>query len=201
MPRQPLERSGGFCGFGAARLRYALAMRGRQAGFTLIETMVTLAVIAILATIALPSFMGESRKNKASSEVQPMFNDLRIRLEQFLQEKGSYPATIGEGTLHPGGPLGTTKQAINPLPDAWNAIKVRISGSDHVSCGYTWATGKANDPDNNIGTEATAFGFTAPTTDWYYLLAKCNMDGDPALFSFYFASSVDPVIRVRNEGS
>jgi len=163
--------------------------------------MVTLAVIAILATIALPSFFGESRKNKASSEVQPMFNDLRVRLEEYLQEHGSYPATIGEATLHPSATLGTTKQALNPLPDAWQAVKVRISGQDHVYCGYTWATGKADDPDGNIGAEATAFGFTAPTTDWYYLLAKCNMDGDPALFSFYFASSVNPVIQSRNEGS
>jgi len=174
-------------------------MRGRQAGFTLIEMMVTVAVILILAAIALPSFFGESRKAKALSEVQPMFSDLRIRLEQFLQENGHYPPTIGESTLHPSGAPGTARRPINPLPTEWTDIKVRISGADQVSCGYTWATGPAN--GGIIGTQAAAFGFTTPTTDWYYLLAVCDMDGDPALLSYYFASSTDPVIQKHNEGS
>jgi len=175
-------------------------MRDREAGFTLIEMMVTVAVILILAAVALPSFFGETRKTKASSEVQPMFNDLRIRLEQFLQENGHYPPTIGEATLHPSGPLGTGKQSLLPLPTAWSDIKVRISGVDQVHCGYTWATGLAN-AGANIGPQGTAFGFTAPETEWYYLLAVCDMDGDPAVLSYYFASSVNPEIQKHNEGS
>jgi prepilin-type N-terminal cleavage/methylation domain-containing protein len=175
-------------------------MRDRESGFTLIEMMVTVAVIAILAVIALPSFFSESRKTKAFSEVQPMFNDLRVRLEQFLQENGRYPPTIGEGTLHPAGAPSTTRQPINPLPATWQALKVRISGNDQVYCGYTWATGLANDA-SNIGTEAGVFAFATPATDWYYLLAKCDMDGDGATFSFYFTSSTDTSILKLNEGS
>jgi len=176
-------------------------MRDRASGFTLIELMITLAVIAILAVIALPSFFSESRKTKAFSEVQPMFNDLRIRLEQYLQENGRYPATIGEDTLYPAAPS-TTRQPLNPLPPAWQAIKVRISGNDSVYCGYTWATGLAND-GANIGLQASVFGFgtpSPPSTDWYYLLAKCDMDGDGATFSWYFASSTNPTILKLNEG-
>lgn len=189
---------------------YTARMRDRESGFTLIEIMVTLAVIAILAVIVMPSFSRESRKTKAFSEVQPMFNDLRVRLEQYLQENGKYPPTIGEGTLHPAGPLNTTQQVLNPLPQAWLDIKVRISGTDQVYCGYTWVTGLAND-SANIGPIAKAsstttppvgFGFaTAPATDWYYLLAQCNMDGDPAVFSYYFSSSTDQRIQKLNEGS
>lgn len=177
-------------------------MRGQQSGFTLIELMVTVAVISILAVIALPSFFSESRKTKAFAEVQPMFNDLRIRLEQYLQENGQYPPTIGEATLHPAGAPSTTRQAINPLPAEWQAIKVRISGNDQVYCGYTWVTGLAND-GSNIGPQASAapFLFTAPSADWYYLLAKCDMDGDGAVFSWYFASSTNPTIQRLNEGS
>jgi len=190
-------------------VRYTSSPRDRDAGFTLIEVMVTVAVIAILASIALPSFMGEARKTKAFSEVQPMFNDLRVRLEQYLQENGHYPATIGEATLHPPAPS-TTKQALNPLPAEWQALKVRISGNDQVYCAYTWVTGIANDTSNigpiAAGTTApppaVGFGFsTAPSTDWYYLLAKCDMDGDGAIFSWYFATSIDPTIQKLNEGS
>jgi prepilin-type N-terminal cleavage/methylation domain-containing protein len=174
-------------------------MRDREAGFTLIELMVTVAVIAILAVIALPSFFSESRKTKAFSEVQPMFNDLRVRLEQFLQENGKYPATIGEGTLHPTSAPSTTRQALNPLPATWQDLKVRVSGADEVFCGYTWVTGLANDA-GNVGAQAGLFGFATPTTDWYYLLAKCDMDGDSASFSYYFTSSTDPTIKKLAEG-
>ncbi len=174
-------------------------MRDRESGFTLIELMVAVAVIAILSVIALPSFFSESRKTKASSEVQPMFNDLRVRLEQFLQENGKYPASIGESTLHPSSAPSSTRQALNPLPSTWQALKVRISGADEVFCGYTWVTGLANDP-SNIDTQASLFGFLTPAIDWYYLLAKCDMDGDSTTFSYYFTSSADPTIRKLDEG-
>jgi len=176
-------------------------MRDRRSGFTLLELMVTIAVISILAAIALPSFFSEARKTKAFSEVQPMFNDLRVRLEQFIQENGKYPTTIGEGTLHPAGTPIATKRPINPLPPAWDALKVRITGNDTVYCGYTWVTGLAND-NVNVGPQASVtFTFAPPSTDWYYLLAKCDMDGDGVVFSYYFASSSNPTIQRSAEGN
>ncbi|HEX7840179.1 MAG TPA: prepilin-type N-terminal cleavage/methylation domain-containing protein [Kofleriaceae bacterium] len=182
-------------------------MRDREAGFTLIELMVAVAVVSILAVIALPSFFGETRKAKAMAEVQPMFSDLRVRFEQYVQEQGAYPATIGETTLYPGAPS-TTPMPLTSLPTDWQKLKVRFSGPDQVRCGYTWVTGLANQ-SGNIGTIAGAkppqgFGFTAPETNWYYLLAKCDMDGtgsgDDSTFSWYFTSSVDPTIQKLNEG-
>jgi prepilin-type N-terminal cleavage/methylation domain-containing protein len=177
-------------------------MRDRRSGFTLIEMMFTIAVISILAAIALPSFFGETRKTKAFSEVQPLFNDLRVRLEQYIQENGKYPATIGEATLHPAGTPGATQRPINPLPTAWQNLKVRITGNDTVYCGYTWVTGLAGDAAN-VGSQGAAapFLFVPPSTDWYYLLAKCDMDGDGVKFSWYFASSANPEILKLDEGN
>ena len=174
-------------------------MRDRESGFTLVELMVTVTVIAILASIALPSFFSEARKNRAFSEVQPMFNDMRVRLEQYMQENGNYPGSLGETSFYPLGPV-STPRTLDPAQAPWQAIKFRTSGSDLVICGYTWATGAANDP-TNIGPEAsTDFTFTVPDTDWFYLLAKCDMDGDNTVFSWYFASSIDPTIKKVNEG-
>jgi prepilin-type N-terminal cleavage/methylation domain-containing protein len=181
-------------------------MRDREAGFTLIELMVTVAVIAILAAIAVPSFFGETRKAKASSEIQPMFNDIRNRLEQYLQEHGSYPPSPpgGEAALAPAGAPGTTKTALG-TPTGWALLKLRTSGDDKVGCRYAWVTGRQADP---IGAQAALFGFAKPAADWYYLLAKCDMDNSGAGsgtgggdgFSWYFASSTDPTLQKRNDG-
>jgi prepilin-type N-terminal cleavage/methylation domain-containing protein len=198
--RGPLiERSFAFSGAGA--WGYTAHMRDRRSGFTLIEMMFTIAVISILAAIALPSFFGETRKTKAFSEVQPLFNDLRVRLEQYIQEHGRYPATIGEATLHPAGTPVATARPINPLPIAWQDLKVRITGNDTVYCGYTWVTGLAGEAIN-VGPKASVapITFVPPSTDWYYLLAKCDMDGDGSVFSWYFASSANPTIQRLDEG-
>ncbi|HWO23325.1 MAG TPA: prepilin-type N-terminal cleavage/methylation domain-containing protein [Kofleriaceae bacterium] len=177
--------------------------RERQRGFTLLELMIAVAVVAILAAVAYPIFTGTSRKAKAESEVAPYFQDFRTRMAEHQQERGAYPGSLGEDAVHPANP-GARKQSIFPLPDAWTALRLRPSGSHDVYCGYTWVTGLAND-GANIGAVAAAappngFGFVAPATSWYYLLAKCNLDGVGAA-SYYFTDSVDPSIRKLNPGN
>jgi hypothetical protein len=143
-------------------------------------------------------FSRTTRRAKGAAEAAAMFQDLRTRMDQFQQENGIYPPTIGEATVHPTTP-GRLKQALFPLPAAWIALRMRISGSSEVYCGYTWATGLANAGDNIGAIASGSFGFAAPATNWYYLLARCNLDGAGGS-SYYFSSSVDPTIRKLNEG-
>lgn len=177
--------------------------RERQRGFTLIELIIVVAIVAALIAIAIPTFSGTSRKAKGAAEVATYFQDFRTRLEQYQQENGVYPATLGEGTFHPATP-GARKQSIFPLLPEWIALRLRPSGATEVYCGYTWATGLASD-GANIGPIASAappngFAFTVPATSWYYLLAKCNLDGTGGA-SYYFTDSVDTSIRKLHEGS
>ena len=132
-------------------------------GFTLIELMLVVAVVAILAAIAIPVFTSTSRKAKGESEVNAYFQDFRTRLEQYHQENGVYPATIGEGTFHPATQT-AQRRTIFPLPATWTALRLRPSSSTDVYCGYTWVTGLAAS-STNVGPIATSsFGFTAPAT-------------------------------------
>jgi type IV pilus assembly protein PilE len=63
--------------------------RRRQAGFTLIELMITLVVIAIIAAIAYPSYQDSVRKSRRA-EAKAAVNDLAARLEQFFLDNKMY---------------------------------------------------------------------------------------------------------------
>ena len=63
----------------------------RPSGFTLIEMMVTVAVLAILATVALPLAEVVSQRNKEQ--------DLRLALRQIRTAIDEYKQAVGEGRI------------------------------------------------------------------------------------------------------
>jgi type IV pilus assembly protein PilE len=63
----------------------------RAGGFTLIEVMVTVAIVAILASIALPSYSDYVERSKISEAISNL-SDMRTRLEQFFLDNRAYPA-------------------------------------------------------------------------------------------------------------
>lgn len=63
-----------------------------HAGFTLIEVMITVAIVAILATIALPSYNHYVIRGKLT-EATSALADLRVKLEQSYQDNRHYSST------------------------------------------------------------------------------------------------------------
>ncbi|OYY50682.1 MAG: pilus assembly protein PilE [Methylophilaceae bacterium 17-43-7] len=61
----------------------------KQKGFTLIELMVTFAIIAILATIGIPAYSDYVKQGKVA-EATSTLADLRIRTEQYFQDTRTY---------------------------------------------------------------------------------------------------------------
>lgn len=62
----------------------------RLRGFTLIEVMITVAVIAILAAVALPNYIEYVTRSKLV-EAKTNLSDMRTRLEQYFLDNRAYP--------------------------------------------------------------------------------------------------------------
>jgi type IV pilus assembly protein PilE len=62
----------------------------RFRGFTLIEVMITVAVIAILAAVALPNYIDYVTRSKLV-EAKTNLSDMRTRMEQYFLDNRTYP--------------------------------------------------------------------------------------------------------------
>jgi len=60
-----------------------------QAGFTLIEMMIVVAIIAILAAIAVPSYADYMRRGQMPEAFSQM-TSYRVKMEQYFQDNRSY---------------------------------------------------------------------------------------------------------------
>jgi type IV pilus assembly protein PilE len=71
--------------------RSALASQG---GFTLIEVMIVVAIVAILAAVALPAYGDYVRRGQLPEAFSGMA-DLRVKMEQYYQDNRSYGTSGG----------------------------------------------------------------------------------------------------------
>lgn len=127
-----------------------------DAGFTLIEVMITVAIIAILASIAIPSYRDYVIRG-AVAEAASMLSGLRTRMEQFYLDNRVY------GT---GSTCGLAMPTLDASRDQFSyACTVADGGASYVIT----ATGQAGKPSdgfvytiNQDGEQRT----TAVTATW-----------------------------------
>lgn len=144
--------------------------RTYAAGFTLIELMIVVAIVAILAAIALPIYSNYITRGKLT-EAQNNLSNLRVQMEQFYQDNRQY-ASAADAT-----------QCGVSMPTASNS-----NGGNSIakyfaySCAIT-TTGYTVTATGNTGTPVASFIFTIDqnntrtTTsapgDWYTTPASC----------------------------
>lgn len=70
-------------------------------GFTLVELMIAVAVLALLSSLALPAYNSHVAKGRRADAKQSLL-ELGQRLERFYSERGTFVgATIGAGGIYP----------------------------------------------------------------------------------------------------
>jgi general secretion pathway protein G len=69
------------------------APRGLAAGFTLIELMLVLVILATLAGLVAPKFMGEGKKAKLKAAKVQIEGNFQTALDTFEVKVGRYPST------------------------------------------------------------------------------------------------------------
>ncbi len=64
-----------------------------QAGFTIIELLIVIAIIGILATLVLTNFQGAQAKGRDTVRKNDI-NSIYQKLEEYYNENGAYPSTV-----------------------------------------------------------------------------------------------------------
>ncbi len=99
----------------------------RHSGFTLIELMVAVAIIAILAMIAIPNYADYVKRSRIVDATSRL-SDFRVRMEQYFLDNRKYTAGAGECGI-PNFPLtGSESFAVECVPNGDRSYTVTASG-------------------------------------------------------------------------
>lgn len=125
----------------------------RQQGFSLVELMIVVAIMAILAAIAIPSFMKFSQRAKTAEATQNLAA-IRSCLESYRAENDRYlpsPAVAIADT--PGARTGPGAATPIPWPDpapGWDDIGFAPDGNVRYSYAVAGGNGGAGDITNTF---------------------------------------------------
>ncbi len=103
-----------------------VAVRRSESGFTLVELMIAAAIIALLASIAYPTYVGQLRKSQRVEARTALMRGAQ-QLERSFTQNGGYPATAADfSTLYGLGASATVYS--NPdQPSSQARSKFRLS--------------------------------------------------------------------------
>lgn len=106
--------------------------RNKTSGFTLIELMVVVAIVAILAAIALPSFADQMRKSRRAEAVTSL-QEAQLRLERWRVDHADF--TGSNATFPPSIHYKFTLAAAAATPNNYSVSAEPLLGQVKDKCG------------------------------------------------------------------
>ncbi len=156
-------------------------MRNRfQRGYTLVELMAVVVMVAILATLAVYGVRKYIFAAKAS-EAYTMINAIKAAEEAYRDETFVYLDVSGSlDSLYPNANPGNGKtQWNNPSGNNYaNWQTLGVDSSTAVQFGYAVVAGGAGEAPPNPGATQQSFTWPAPTEPWYVIKAVGDRDQD-----------------------
>ena len=121
----------------------------RQRAFTLIELMIAIAIIAILASIGIPSYVKYITRSKIQEATSSLLG-MRVKMEQYYQDNRFYTPPAGSPVLAPCAagssvPLPTLKYFNVTCPTlSATQYTIRADGTDSALIGLQLEINEAN---------------------------------------------------------
>lgn len=133
----------------------------KQSGFTLLEMMVTVAIIGILAAVAIPSYRDYTIRGKIPQATNTLAT-LRVQLEQYYQDNRTYVGACAANTVAPLPASDDFTYSCPTLTDT--TFTVQAAGvSSKAMNGFTYTI----DQSNSRRTTSLPSGWgTAPVECW-----------------------------------
>jgi len=138
-----------------------------MSGFTLIELMIAVVVVAILTAIALPSYQEYVTRGKIT-EATSNLADMRVKLEQFFQDNRTYVGACAAGTTAPL-PTGTRYFTFTCPTLTAVAFTVQADGvAGQGMGGFVYTVNQTNTQATTItgGSQAALDGWTGNAACW-----------------------------------
>jgi prepilin-type N-terminal cleavage/methylation domain-containing protein len=195
--------------------------RSTQAGFTLIELMIVVTIIAVLATIAGTAYRRYMDSGR-TAEAMAMLGEIRAKEEAYRAEFSVYSGwsagselaaaslPVVDGTTCVGG--GTKEPCHKPLPTTassyigswavWLGLGLNPGRGD-LQCGYVLNYGPTAPATTSSigGTIGSGLLTTTPIGPWWYAIAICDNDGKGTGFTnaTFATASNTTVVSAQNE--
>ena len=129
--------------------------RARRRGFTLLELMIVLTVIAILAVVAWPGYLQIVRKG-ARTDAKAILSENSQFMERFFTTQGTY---VGGGILSSVSPKGATGTSVK-YDITFSFTPAAGAGNDRYTMQAVPANGQVGDLCGTLTIDNT--GLTAP---------------------------------------
>jgi general secretion pathway protein G len=72
----------------------------RRAGFTLVELLLVMVILAVLAAVVIPKFAGRSRQARETA-AQTQISNLEVAIDAYEVDNGAYPRTLEDLVVPP----------------------------------------------------------------------------------------------------